>query len=144
MGEGLTIGIKPNGSLIAWGSYNVTPPTGSFKSVSTGRNCAIAIDGNGSLVPFGANEYGRLNVPTGAFRSVSAADATWHAAGLRADGTIACWGFNNYGQANAPTEPLAQSQRVVMKFGAASLSQSVPMARSRRGATTRGASEMCP
>jgi alpha-tubulin suppressor-like RCC1 family protein len=103
MGEGLTIGIKPNGSLIAWGSYNVTPPTGSFKSVSTGRNCAIAIDGNGSLVPFGANEYGRLNVPTGAFRSVSAADATWHAAGLRADGTIACWGFNNYGQANAPT-----------------------------------------
>jgi alpha-tubulin suppressor-like RCC1 family protein len=103
MGEGLTIGIKPNGSLIAWGSYNVTPPTGSFKSVSTGRNCAIAIDGNGSLVPFGANEYGRLNVPTGAFRSVSAADATWHAAGVRADGTIACWGFNNYGQANAPT-----------------------------------------
>ena len=102
-GEGLTVGIKPDGSLIAWGSYNVTPPTGSFKSVSTGRNCAIAIDGNGSLVPFGANEYGRLDVPTGVFRSVSAADATWHAAGVRADGTIACWGFNNYGQANAPT-----------------------------------------
>jgi hypothetical protein len=102
LGEGLAIGIRPDGALLSMGPYVVTPPSGVFASVSAGRQCAIAIRSDGVLIPFGANEYGRLNVPAGSFRSVSAADATWHAAAIRTDGTVACWGYNNYGQANAP------------------------------------------
>jgi hypothetical protein len=103
LGEGLAIGIRPNGTLLSMGPYAVTPPSGMFRSVSAGRQCAIAIRSDGALIPFGANEYGRLNVPTGTFTRVSAADATWHAAAIRTDGTVACWGFNNHGQANAPS-----------------------------------------
>jgi hypothetical protein len=101
-GEGLVVGIQPDGTLVSWGSYTPTLPSGQFESVATGRNCAIAIRADGTLVGFGANEYGRLNVPSGLFSVVSAADASWHAAGIRPDGSLLCWGYNNNGQCNVP------------------------------------------
>jgi len=102
-GEGWTVGIRPNGELTAWGPYSTTLPSGQYRSVSAGGSCAIALRIDGTLVPFGDNAFGRLNVPEGQFRTVSAADATWHAAGVRVDGTIACWGLNSFGQCNAPS-----------------------------------------
>ncbi len=104
LGEGsLSVGRRANGTLRAWGTNPPAVPSGSFTHVTVGRNCAIAIDAAGTLVPFGENEFGRLDVPTGSFIDVSAADATWHAAGVRSDGSLACWGYNNHGQCNPPT-----------------------------------------
>ena len=102
MGEGLSVGIRLDGSLVAWGAYSVTPPTGGFTQISVGRNCAIGIRVDGSLAGFGANEQGRLNLPAGTFTCISAADATWHAAAVRSDGAAICWGYNNHGQCIAP------------------------------------------
>jgi len=103
MAEGLSVGIQPNGELAAWGSYCTVLPAGPFKSVSAGRNCGIALRPDGSAVAFGQNDFGRLDVPTGQYKVVSAADATWHAGAVRLDGTVVCWGFNNAGQCNAPS-----------------------------------------
>lgn len=100
--EGIAVGITPAGSLVRWGPYVVSPPTGTFVAATAGRNCVIAIRNDGTLAGFGANEHGRLNLPSGTFRKVSAADASWHAAGIRGDGTVACWGYNNHGQSTAP------------------------------------------
>lgn len=104
LGEGaLAVGRRVDGTLRAWGTNPPRVPAGAFAHVSVGRNCAIAIDLAGALVPFGENEFGRLDVPAGAFIDVSAADATWHAAGVRGDGSVACWGYNNHGQCDAPS-----------------------------------------
>ena len=103
MGEGLSVGIRLDGSLVAWGAYSVTPATGVFAQISVGRNCAIGLRQDGTLAGFGANEQGRLNLPAGSYRRISAADATWHAAAIRADGAAVCWGYNNHGQCNSPT-----------------------------------------
>ncbi len=113
--EGLTVGIKRDGSLVSWveSGSDIVAPVGSYTAVAVGRSCAIAIRNDGTLAPFGVNLYGRLDVPGGAFVAVDTADATWHSAAVRPDGTLLCWGYNNNGQCNVP----AGSYRAVATGG---------------------------
>jgi len=58
---------------------------------------------DGTLVGWGYNEYGEINVPEGTFIGVAA--GSMHSLAIRTDGTLAGWGCGgpfNYGQRSVP------------------------------------------
>ena len=93
--------IRKDGSLVA-GSGSPTPPQGNdFVAVSAGRGFGIAIKQDGSLVGWGSNSDGQINVPAGN-DFVSVRSGVGHSLALRSNGSIVGWGFNAYGQCNVP------------------------------------------
>src|SRR5688500_4821791 len=67
------LAIRSNGTLVLWGGYNdplAVPPVPAaiagdeFLSVAIGRSHALALRPDGSVVGWGNNSSGQLNVPT--------------------------------------------------------------------------------
>jgi hypothetical protein len=79
----------------------LTPPTGAFRSLSTGRWHACAIKLDDTLACFGHNQWGESTPPSGAFRSVAAGESFTCA--VKMDGTIVCWGEEVSGRTTPPT-----------------------------------------
>ena len=69
-------------------------------SVVGGVEHACALTSEEQVLCWGVKSGGRLDVPAGRYRSVSA--GSWHTCGLLATGLIRCWGANNWGQSDAP------------------------------------------
>jgi alpha-tubulin suppressor-like RCC1 family protein len=55
-----------------------------------------------SVVAWGTNNYGQLNVPGGLVDVVALAAGLNHSLALRSNGTVVAWGDNRYGQTNVP------------------------------------------
>ena len=71
-------------------------------AVAAGGYHSLAIRANGTVLAWGANDYGQTNVPAGLAGVIGIAAGTWHSVALRADGTVAVWGDNSFGQTNQP------------------------------------------
>ena len=69
-------------------------------AVSAGTLHTCGINTAGTVVCWGANEYGQATPPEGTFTAVSAGDL--HTCGINTAGTVACWGLNAAGQATPP------------------------------------------
>ena len=127
-----TCGIRTDGTVACWGLNDLgqaDAPTGTFTSVSAGRDHSCGVRTDGTITCWGQNNDAGLplalssadncgyvggqytcfvrtvtvdqtDVPSGTFTSVSAGRN--HSCGVRTDGTIACWGLNNFGQAHEP------------------------------------------
>ncbi len=99
-------GIRADGTVAcadetASPSSGLVPPSGTFKQISVSLSLsrfdpssapfACGVRSDDTLACWGNPTYiGKMPVPTGTFRSVSAGLA--HACAIRTDGTVACWG----------------------------------------------------
>lgn len=72
------------------------------------HNCALK--NNGSVLCWGYNEYGQINVPAdlGPVSQLSA--GAFHSCALTASGEVKCWGYNLFGQSTPPSDLGAVSQ----------------------------------
>lgn len=57
----------------------------------------------GSIVAWGVNHLGQLNIPSPNADFVSVAAGLGHSLGIKGDGSIVAWGWNDYGQLNVPS-----------------------------------------
>lgn len=114
------------GALACWGlnsfgqlgtgvpaqNYAPMPVTGTYTSVSLGRNHTCAIDGAQHLWCWGSNTFGELGdgtltsvgmpEPIGSATWMRVAVGDYHTCGIQSDGTVWCWGLNNTGQVGVP------------------------------------------
>jgi alpha-tubulin suppressor-like RCC1 family protein len=74
-------------------------------TLAVGREHALAVKLDGSVVAWGSNAYGQLDVPAAALSGiVSVAVGDTHSLALRADGSVVAWGSNAQGQLNVPQD----------------------------------------
>jgi alpha-tubulin suppressor-like RCC1 family protein len=106
-----SVGLKADGSIIAWGSGpNVPAPNTGFVAISAGAFHTLALKSDGSIVAWGAGgpgqsggvHHGQSIVPEPNTDFVAVAAGWFHSLGLKADGSIVAWGANNWGQCNVP------------------------------------------
>lgn len=73
--------------------------------------CSIAFSGSvpaataspaGTVVAWGANNWGQTNVPAGLTDVTAIAAGNWHTLALKSDGTVVAWGQNGDRQTNVP------------------------------------------
>jgi hypothetical protein len=62
----------------------------------------LAIRTNGTIVGWGGNLYGQLNVPGQLTNAVSVSGGDYHSLGLSSDGQVYAWGTNDSGQISVP------------------------------------------
>jgi hypothetical protein len=103
---GYSLGIRPDGSIVGWGSGVISGiPSGTFIDVAGCILSACALRTNGTLAWWGVNDNGLANVPSGTFTDVDGAVSNF--AARRADGSWVVWGYDQQGQvSNAPLGPL--------------------------------------
>jgi hypothetical protein len=92
------------GAIRAWGRFEVTdniPSGNDFIAVAAGRQHALALKSDGSLVGWGENSLGQCNVPLGNGYVAIAAGAADSLA-IKSDGSLVAWGQNNEGQCDVP------------------------------------------
>ena len=99
--------IAPTGNVVAWGHSSATTVPGGLTGVTAlwgGANGghSLALKGDGTVVAWGANNYGQADVPAGLNGVTAIAGGTSHSVALKSDGTIVAWGRNDYGQTNIP------------------------------------------
>jgi hypothetical protein len=94
-----TMGLKPDGSIVAWGlcdveQCSVPPPNSGFLKISAGDSHSLGLRPGGVLEVWGSNEQGQggVPVPNGGF--VDMAGGAMHTLALRANGSIECWGHS--------------------------------------------------
>jgi len=91
---------SPDGMLV--GSLAAAGASGSsgVSVVSAGAAHSCAVHGDGSLLCWGANQFGQASAPGGSFSAVSVGGV--HSCGVKTDGSMVCWGFNDDWRATAP------------------------------------------
>lgn len=106
VGGTLTIAVREDGTLAAWGTAPpntvTTLPSGTYTAVVGGYAHAIALRSDGTLVSFGSNYVGQGRVPAGSFVALASGTNANHSVALRADGSLAAWGLNEYGVTSVP------------------------------------------
>jgi len=70
------------------------PAGNDFIEAAGGTNHSLALKSDGSIVAWGYNNYGQLDVPSGTFIAVAA--GVWHSLAIRSDGSLVEWGRNSY------------------------------------------------
>jgi len=104
-----SLGLKVNGSIVAWGRENthgecdVPWPNSGFTAVSAGGYHSLGLKVDGSIVAWGGNDYGQCNVPSPNSGFTAVAAGYYHSLGMKADGSIIAWGYNTDGECNVPS-----------------------------------------
>jgi|GEM_PF-1611208 len=81
----------------------VKPPTGVKALIAVGAGHALALKSDGTVVRWGRNNEGQLNIPAELNNNiVSVAAGGYHSLALKSDGTVVAWGWNQYGQTTIP------------------------------------------
>jgi alpha-tubulin suppressor-like RCC1 family protein len=99
-----SLGLKTDGSIVAWGENemgqcDVPEPNSDFIAVAAGGERSLGLKADGSIVIWGAGSD-QVPEPNSGFVAISTSGA--HNLGLKADGSIVAWGYNSYGQCDVP------------------------------------------
>jgi hypothetical protein len=129
-GDGHTVALKTNGSVVAWG-YNGFGQTNvpvaaqsGVTAIAAGWGHTVALKSDGSVLAWGNNDYGQTTVPVAAQSGVTAiAAGGYHTVALKTNGSVVAWGAGtnntgnlpNYGQSLVPMA--AQSGVTVIAAG---------------------------
>ena len=73
-----------------------------YVDITAGSNFSCGLLGNGSIVCWGDNTDGQLNVPAGTYKSVDASAFQNNVCAIRTDDTLACWGSPAEGMTTPP------------------------------------------
>lgn len=105
------LALRNDGTLLSieeymGGSGGLYPPADlqNVVAVDMGYEHAVALKSDGTLVVWGTNSHGQLDVPAGLSDVVAVSTADYHTLALKADGTVVAWGANWNGQLNLPSE----------------------------------------
>ncbi len=99
-----SLGLKSNGSVVAWGGYCEVPsPNSGLVAIAGGHSHYLGLKSDGSIVTWGYNESGQCSVPAPNQNFVAVAGGYRHSMGLKSDGSVVVWGDNSYGQRTVPT-----------------------------------------
>ena len=78
-------------------------PPKQVRQFSAGYRHSLALLDDGTVVGFGANDYGQASPPGGLTNAIAVSAGGDHSLALRSDGTVAAWGGNNSGQTSVPS-----------------------------------------
>src|SRR3954454_2730299 len=95
-----------SGNVISWGEQIIGANVyggRTIKNVAGGAHHALAVANDGTLIPWGLNNYGETVVPTGIGNVVQVAGGWEHTLALKSDGTVASWGNNSFSQNTVPS-----------------------------------------
>ncbi|MBN2377288.1 MAG: hypothetical protein JXD22_12870, partial [Sedimentisphaerales bacterium] len=92
------------GEIVGWGSeiyghFNELPTGNDFVRTSAGFAHGLALKTDGSIVGWGDNDVGEIDIPSGN-DFVDIAAGWYHSLGLKSDGSIVAWGSEIYGHFN--------------------------------------------
>jgi len=71
-------------------------------AIAAGDAHTLGLLTNGTVVAWGSNSAGQVNVPSNLFNVVGIAAGNGYGAALKSDGTVVVWGDNTYGVCNVP------------------------------------------
>ena len=100
-----SLALQSDGTVVGWGDFEATPPTGLTGVVAIGAGWyhSLALKNDGTVVGWGYDPYGAATSPTGLTGVVAIATGFYHSLALKSDGTVVAWGDNTHGQTNVPT-----------------------------------------
>jgi len=76
----------------------------NFTAIAAGGYFGLGVKLDGSIVGWGYNDCGQLNIPSPNSNFIKVAGGRSHSLGLKSDGTLVAWGRNSpYGQCNIPS-----------------------------------------
>ena len=106
-----SLGLKANGTIVAWGNNNsgqcnIPAPNANFVAVAGGAEHSLGLKRNATIVAWGNNNSGQCNIPAPNANFVAVAGGGGHSLGLGSNGTVVAWGRNTQGQCDVP-EPNA-------------------------------------
>jgi alpha-tubulin suppressor-like RCC1 family protein len=88
----------------SFGQRNVPATmTNDVIAIAAGGTHSLALKANGTVVAWGANDYGQTTVPPGLTNVIGIAAGWQHSLALRANGTVVAWGENEHGETNVPS-----------------------------------------
>lgn len=97
------VALRFSGELTRWGhTCGGVPPGSNFIAVANGATHVLALSSDTSIMAWGSNDYGEVDVPEPNSGFIAIDARFYHSIALRADGTVAVWGRNDYGQSDVP------------------------------------------
>ena len=95
-GEYHWLGLKQDGSIVAWGyndygQCNIPSSNTGFIAISAGGFHSLGLKQDGSIVAWGHNGYGQCNIPLRPIANrgfIAIAAGYYHSLGLKQDGSI--------------------------------------------------------
>ncbi|MBI3885551.1 MAG: immunoglobulin domain-containing protein [Opitutae bacterium] len=104
-GDGFSLALKADGTVVAWGynSYGQTSvPSGLTDAVAIAAAGAypLALKADGSVVSWG--NFGTSSVPAGLNGVIAISAGDSYLLALKSDGTVVAWGGNNSGPLTVP------------------------------------------
>jgi alpha-tubulin suppressor-like RCC1 family protein len=90
------IGLKIDGKAFVWGTGNnsqdVPFDLGHVTDVACGTSHRLALLADGTVLGWGANDSGQLNIPPGLTNVIAISANQYHSVALKSDGTVVSWG----------------------------------------------------
>lgn len=74
----------------------------NYISIDAGGSHNLALRSNGTIVAWGSNRVGQINVPSGLSNVTSISAGDEHNLAITSDGTVVAWGYNEYKQITIP------------------------------------------
>jgi alpha-tubulin suppressor-like RCC1 family protein len=70
--------------------------------INWGYEFSLALKSDGTIVAWGDNSFGQLDVPSGLSNVIAIAAGAPHSVALKSDGTVLAWGFDGVGETDVP------------------------------------------
>lgn len=94
--------LTPEYGIPWWDIYWPNPNWIPASAIAAGRIHNLAVLNNGTVVGWGDNSFGQINIPPGLTNAIAVAGGYLHSVALRDDGTVVAWGDDTYGQTDVP------------------------------------------
>ena len=107
-GDRQTLGLRRDGTVVAWGADDgsgaASVPKGlsGVVAVAAGTGHSLALKRDGTVVAWGSPGYQATTVPQGLSDVTAIAAGSSFSLALRGDGTVVAWGANTFGESTVP------------------------------------------